>query len=53
MCEDVTDLGGDLIDVSGLSLRDLDKLGETGLSTALRRLLDDPKEPLAGFSAMT
>jgi FXSXX-COOH protein len=53
MREDVTDLGGELIDVSGLSLRDLDDLGETRLGAALRRLLDDPQEPLAGFSAMT
>lgn len=53
MSEDGTDLDGDLIDLSGLSLYDLDKLGDSGLGVALRRLLDDPQEPMAGFSAMT
>jgi FXSXX-COOH protein len=53
MAEKATDLSGDLIDLSGLSLYDLDKLGETALGAALRRLLDDPQEPMAGFSAMT
>jgi FXSXX-COOH protein len=42
-----------LIDLSGLSLRDLDKLGESALSLELRRLLlsgstDD--ETISGFT---
>jgi len=53
----VPDVPGDaddgLIDLSGLSLRDLDKLGESALSHELRRVLlsasaDD--ETIAGFS---
>jgi FXSXX-COOH protein len=53
MPEKPADLSSDLIDLSDLSLHDVDKLGDTALGTALRRILDDPHEPMAGFSAMT
>jgi FXSXX-COOH protein len=53
----VPDVPGDaedgLIDLSGLSLRDLDKLGDSSLVYELRRLLDDgdgEPEVIAGFN---
>jgi FXSXX-COOH protein len=45
-------LTGDLIDVSGLSLRDLDKLHKNALAQELRRLLghvEDDENAVNGF----
>jgi hypothetical protein len=36
MREDAEDFGGDLIDVSGVSLRDIEQLPDTSLARALR-----------------
>jgi FXSXX-COOH protein len=41
-----------LIDVSGLSLRDLDGIGDSSISHALREVLaDDEIGPSAGFTS--
>ncbi|MEU9835113.1 FxSxx-COOH cyclophane-containing RiPP peptide [Streptosporangium sp. NPDC048047] len=51
--EDVTRDSG-LIDVSGLSLRDLDRLDETALAHALRRLMEVEErdaDPVAGHQS--
>jgi FXSXX-COOH protein len=46
------EFSGDLIDVTGLSLRDLDGLPESSLTLALREVLtSDCAGPSAGFSA--
>jgi len=46
------EFSGDLIDVTGLSLRDLDKLPESSLILALREVLtSDRAGTSAGFSA--
>ncbi|GAA2596288.1 hypothetical protein SMC26_00935 [Actinomadura fulvescens] len=43
----------ELIDVSGLSLRDLDSIEGSSLAKALQRLLTtDDTAPVAGFSAV-
>jgi FXSXX-COOH protein len=51
---DVSDDAGDgLIDLSGLSLRDLDKLGDSSLLHELRRVLGPEEgegEMFAGFN---
>jgi FXSXX-COOH protein len=47
------DAEGGLIDLSGLSLRDLDKLGDSSLMHELRRLFDggdEEAEIVAGFN---
>jgi FXSXX-COOH protein len=54
MSEDPIDLGDDLIDLSGVTLRDLDQLGESILVKALRPLMegaDSDSEPVAGFQS--
>jgi FXSXX-COOH protein len=53
MPDDVGDTDGGLIDLSGLSLRDLDKLGESRLLSELRQALGpnpDVTEAIAGFN---
>jgi hypothetical protein len=43
---------GDLIDVSGLTLQDVESLGESTIGLALRRVLEtEQSEPSLGFSA--
>jgi FXSXX-COOH protein len=52
MHNEADDFSGDLIDVTGLSLRDLDRLPESSLAVALRQVLtSDGVGPSAGFSA--
>lgn len=53
MRDESTDLGDVLIDVTDLSLRDLDSIGETSLLRALRHVLDSEADtgPVAGFSS--
>lgn len=54
MSADSSDADGGLIDITGLSLRDLDVSGESGLEHALRRILWghlDESEAIAGFSS--
>jgi hypothetical protein len=47
-----SEFSGDLIDVTGLSLRDLDKLPQSSLILALREVLtSDCVGTSAGFSA--
>jgi FXSXX-COOH protein len=47
-----TDFSSDLIDVTGLSLRDLDRLPESSLALALREVLtSNDAGPSAGFSS--
>jgi FXSXX-COOH protein len=55
--EGVGEVPGDaedaLVDVSGLSLRDVDKLGDSSLAHELRRLLlreEGDSEPISGFN---
>jgi FXSXX-COOH protein len=49
---EATDFTGDLIDVTGLSLRDLDQVPESSLALALRHVLSSgDATPSAGFSA--
>jgi FXSXX-COOH protein len=49
---DAEDFGSDLIDVSGLSLRDLGELSESSLGRALHELLtSNDTGPSAGFSS--
>jgi FXSXX-COOH protein len=44
--------GHALIDVSDMSLRDLDKIGESSLAVALREVLEDDEiGPAAGFTS--
>lgn len=53
MPEDRNDANEGLIDLSGLSLRDLDKVGESILSRELRQALGpdpDATEAIAGFN---
>jgi FXSXX-COOH protein len=46
------DYGDVLIDVRGLSLRDLDTIGESSLAKALRLVLDgEDGAPVAGFQS--
>jgi FXSXX-COOH protein len=46
------DFSGDLIDVTGLSLRDLDRVPESSLALALRQVLSSSDTgPSAGFSS--
>jgi FXSXX-COOH protein len=46
------DFGAGLIDVTGLSLHDLDAISESSLADALRQVLgDDQSEPVAGFQS--
>jgi len=50
---DLSDAEGGLIDLSGLSLRDLDELGESRLSRELRQALGanpDETDAIAGFN---
>lgn len=55
MGDNAMEHGTDLLDVSCLSLRDLDELGdheESVLGHALRRILDDQDSaPVAGFTS--
>jgi FXSXX-COOH protein len=55
MGDNAAEHGTDLLDVSELSLRDLDELGdqqETPLGHALRRILDDSDSAsVAGFTS--
>jgi FXSXX-COOH protein len=52
MHNEADDFSGDLIDVTGLSLRELDGLPESNLALALRQVLaSDGAGPSAGFSA--
>jgi FXSXX-COOH protein len=52
MHNETDDFSGGLIDVTGLSLRDLDGLPESTLAVALRNVLaSDGAGPSAGFSA--
>jgi FXSXX-COOH protein len=53
MHDETADLKGDLIDVSELTLRDLDKIIGSALAQALRPIIDrsaEATEPVAGFS---
>jgi FXSXX-COOH protein len=53
--EDSADFGGELIDVSQLSLHDLDAIGSSVLGQALGRLLDPEQKDeraLSGFQAV-
>ncbi len=53
MPDDLSDAEGGLIDLSGLSLRDLDELGESSLSRELRQALGgnpDETEAIVGFN---
>lgn len=53
MADETAGFGTDLIDVTGLSLHDLNDLGDSTLAHSLRRLLDDDDAaPVAGFTAM-
>jgi FXSXX-COOH protein len=50
--ETAEELDHALIDVSGMSLRDLDEIGETSLAQVLRRVLDDDEiGSVAGFTS--
>jgi FXSXX-COOH protein len=50
--ETAEEFGHPLIDVSGMSLRDLDEIGETSLAQTLRHVLDDDEiGPVAGFTS--
>ncbi len=52
MPDELNDAEDGLIDLSGLSLRDLDKFGESSLAFELRRVLDpdaDVADVIAGF----
>jgi FXSXX-COOH protein len=52
MHNETDDFSDDLIDVTGLSLRELDRLPESSLALALRQVLaSDGTGPSAGFSA--
>jgi FXSXX-COOH protein len=49
---EVTEYGGGLIDVTGLSLNDLRGIEGSRLEAALRRLVEEPESgPVAGFQA--
>ncbi len=49
---EASDVNGDLIDVTGLSLRDLDRIPESSLALALRQVLSSSDAgPSAGFSS--
>lgn len=46
------DFGNALIDVTGLSLHDLETISESSLAQALRQVLDDEQAvPVAGFQS--
>ncbi len=46
------DFGNGLIDVTGLCLADLDRIGQSSLDFALRRIVDElDAGPVAGFNA--
>jgi FXSXX-COOH protein len=48
---DTAEFGNGLIDINGLSLSDLDEVGDS-LALAVRRLLDNKETgPVAGFSS--
>ncbi|WP_344970414.1 FxSxx-COOH cyclophane-containing RiPP peptide [Streptosporangium fragile] len=50
--EDAAFVGGGLVDVTGLSLADLDRVDNFHLKHALRRILDDDNTgPVAGFTS--
>jgi FXSXX-COOH protein len=53
MRDESDDFGDVLIDVTELSLRDLDTIGESSLGAALRYVLDGEAEtrPVAAFSS--
>lgn len=56
MRDDISAAVNGLIDLTGLSLRDLDESGQSCLGDALRRVLrsrEDDAEPVAGFSSST
>jgi FXSXX-COOH protein len=49
---EASDISGDLIDVTGLSLRDLDAVPDSSLALALRQALSgSDAAPSAGFSS--
>jgi FXSXX-COOH protein len=50
--EDAGDIGDGLIDVTELSLGDLNEIDQSTLAQALRHVLgDDQAEPVAGFQS--
>ena len=52
MPDDAGDFSGALIDVSGISLADLNQIGESRITVALRRVLEDEDTgPVAGFTS--
>ncbi|MER7208629.1 FxSxx-COOH cyclophane-containing RiPP peptide [Streptosporangium sp. NPDC000239] len=52
MSEKATDFSNGLIDVTSLNLADLDRVDDSRLSQALRRLLDTEETgPVAGFQS--
>lgn len=52
MHDEAADFGQVLIDVTDMSLRDLDEISESRLAEALRRVLaDDETGPVAGFTS--
>jgi FXSXX-COOH protein len=56
MRDDISAEAGGLIDLTELSLHDLDESDESCLGDALRRVLrsrEDDAEPIAGFSSST
>lgn len=56
MRDDISAAANGLIDLTGVSLRDLDESDESCLGDALRRALhsrEDDAEPIASFSAGT
>ena len=52
MHDETVDFSQVLIDVTGMSLRDLDAISESRLAETLRRVLaDDETGPVAGFTS--
>jgi len=52
MHDETVDFGQVLIDVTGMSLRDLDAISESRLAETLQRVLaDDETGPVAGFTS--
>ncbi|GAA3407974.1 FxSxx-COOH cyclophane-containing RiPP peptide [Streptosporangium vulgare] len=52
VADEVDSIGSNLIDVTGLSLSDLDHIDSPHLKRALRRILeDDSAGPAAGFTS--
>jgi FXSXX-COOH protein len=52
MHDDREDFGDDLIDVTGVTLRDLETISNVSLAEALRLIVDDDETgPVAGFTS--